>query len=67
MAEIEKYVVQNLPNATLDYLIAFCEEYRLAIPAERRDNHEYLVKVAIRHLSSLEVETSADGGGQPYF
>ena len=62
MAETEKYVVQNLPNATLDYLTAFCEEYRIVVPDDRRENRDYLVKVAIRHLSSVEVENSADGG-----
>ena len=62
MAEIEKYVVQNLPIATLDYLTAFCEEYRIVVPDDRRENRDSLVKVAIRHLSSVEVENSADGG-----
>ena len=49
-------------GADLDYLLGFCEERRIAVGDEKREDKSQLIKLALRHLNSEAVENSADGG-----
>lgn len=62
MSLIEKFVTQWLPEANVDFLNALCTEYKIVVPGPKAGKHQELLKLVLRHLTSEEVENSADHG-----
>ena len=59
---IEKLVIQWLPEASVEFLTEKCGEFTVAIPNDKADNQQYLVRLVSRHLYSAELENSAEQG-----
>lgn len=59
---VESFCMKMLPGASLDFLLALTEEYRIEVQEAKRADKNYLVKVVLRHLTSDTIENSADGG-----
>ena len=55
-------VTMLLMEADLDYLLGFCDTYRIVVGADKRDSKPAVSKLVMRYLNSEEVEDSEDGG-----
>ena len=62
MALIKKFVTMWLPEANSDFLTALCTEYGIVIPAAKAGKQEDLLLLVMRHLTSAELEATADQG-----
>ena len=59
---VESFCVKMLPETSVEFLTGLCDEYRIVVPEEKAEDHSYLVKVLLRHLTSADVENSDDQG-----
>ena len=59
---MEEFCLKQVGEASLDFLVALTEEYQLQVAADKADNKKHVLKVVLRHLTSEDVEKSADQG-----
>ena len=59
---VEAFCVQSLPKTSVDFLFALTEEYQIGVADDKKNDKAYLLKVVLRHLTSADVENSADKG-----
>ena len=59
---VESFCLKMVPETDVAFLIGLCTEYQIVVPNDKLGDKPYLVKVVIRHLTSAEVENSADQG-----
>ena len=59
---IEKLVTQWLPEAEVDFLTDKCTEFQIVVPPQKAASSQYLQKLILRHLTSEDLENSADQG-----
>ena len=59
---VESFCVKMLPETSVEFLTGLCDEYRIVVPDGKTEDHSYLVKVLLRHLTSADVENSDDHG-----
>ena len=55
---MEEFCLKHVGEASLDFLVAVTEEYQLQVAADKK----HVLKVVLRHLTSEDVEKSADQG-----
>ena len=66
MSLVEKFVTQWLPEAEVDFLTQLCTEYAIQIPPAKAGKHQDILKLVLRHLSSQDLEDTADHGAAVY-
>ena len=59
---VESFCLQNLPQTEVDFLLARVVEYQIPVTDDKKGDKAHLLKVVMRHLTSADVENSADGG-----
>ena len=59
---VESFCVKMLPETSVEFMTGLCDECRIVVPEGKAEDHSYLVKVLLRHLTSAEVEESPDHG-----
>lgn len=59
---VDTFCLGALPKTSVDFLTGLAEEYRINIDDAKKEDHGYLVKLVLRHLSSTAVLDSADNG-----
>ena len=63
---VESFCLKMVPETDVAFLIGLCTEYQIVVPNDKLGDKPYLVKVVIRHLTSAEVENSADHGAAKF-
>ena len=63
MAElVEEFCMEALPKCSLGFLTALCEEYRITVPDDKKDDKRSCLRLVMRHLTSDTVVGVADEG-----
>ena len=61
-SKVEQMVFQWLSLVDVDMLTGLCEEFKIEVTADKAGKKQLLLKLIRRHLSSEDLENSADAG-----
>ena len=59
---VDTFCLGALPKTSVDFLTGLTEEYRIGLDDTKKEDHGYLVKMVVKHLTSDAVLNSADKG-----
>ena len=59
---VDTFCIQNLPHASIEFLLKCCDDFKIVVGNDKKDNKPYVLKVVLRFLTSDDIEQSADQG-----